>query len=191
MTGAPAPVSRSAEPEPLPPFSAGWGEIHFAIDDRSLTVLARRLIGSIADVDDLTVRSAPGELSVTIVVRRFGVPLSARARLSQIRFKDGFLAFVLDSVDALSFIPIPDALLGYLIDKAPPGLLTYYKADRILVVNLSEWMPTGLDLTLDRVEFGSGEVRLFFPPGRFDMRRILSDPKVGGGDALRARGRPA
>jgi len=174
VTGAPAPVSHStAENEPLPTYSAAWGEIYFAIDDRSLTVLARRAIGSIADLDDLTVRAAPGKLSVTIVVRRFGVPLSARAQLSQIRFKDGFLAFVLDSVDALSFIPIPDAILGYLIDKAPPGLLTYYKADRILVVNLSDRMPSGLDLTLDRAEFGRGEVRLFFPPGRFDMSRIL------------------
>ena len=178
MTGAPAPVSRpAAENEPLPPFTARWGEIAFAIDDKSLTAIARRAIGEIAELDDLTFRAAPGELSVTIVVKRFGVPLSARAQLSQIRFKDGFLAFVLDSVDALSFIPIPDAIVGFLIDKAPPGLLTYYKADRILVVNLTEWMPSGLDLTLDRAEFARGEVRLFFPPGRFDMSRILADGK--------------
>ena len=48
----------------------------------------------------------------------------------------GFLAFVLDRVQALSFIPIPDQLLTYLVQKAPPGLLTWYGADRIMVVNL-------------------------------------------------------
>jgi hypothetical protein len=30
-------------------------------------------------------------------------------------------------------------------------------------------------VTLDRVEFGRGEVTLFFAPGRFDLTRILSD----------------
>ena len=45
--------------------------------------------------------------------------LSAKATLSQLRLKDGFLAFVLDKVQALSFIPIPDQLLSYVVQKAP------------------------------------------------------------------------
>ena len=31
---------------------------------------------------------------------------------------------MLEKVQALSFIPIPDQLLTYLVQKAPPGLLT-------------------------------------------------------------------
>jgi hypothetical protein len=149
--------------------------VSLSLDEKTLTAVARQLAAEIPELDDLTVHASPGELSVTIVVKRFGVPLSARASLSQIRFKDGFLAFVVESVDALSFIPIPDAVIGLLVEKAPPGLLTYYKADRILVVNLNDRLPTGLEVTLDRAEFGRGEVTLFFTPGRFDLSRILSD----------------
>lgn len=172
MTGAPAP-SRPDEASPPPRHAARWGPLSLKLDEATLTALARRLIDAVPELDDLTVHASPGELSVTIVVRRFGVPLSARASLSQIRFKDGFLAFVLDSVEALSFIPIPDAVIRFLVEKAPPGLLTYDKADRILVVNANGWMPSGLDLTLDRAEFGKGEVTFMFAPGRFDLGRIL------------------
>jgi hypothetical protein len=57
--------------------------------------------------------------------------------------------------------------------RAPPGLLTYDKADRILVVNTNDWMPSGLDLTLDRAEIGRGEVTLRFSAGQFDLGRFL------------------
>ena len=71
------------------------------------------------------------------------------------------VAFVLDRVQALSFIPIPDQLLHYLVQKAPPGLLTYYAEDRIMVVNLNDWMPPGVDLSLvverDRIAIGKGK----------------------------------
>jgi hypothetical protein len=154
-------------------LTARWSAFSLSLDEKTLTAGARQAAESIPELDDLKVHVAPGELTVTAVVRRFGVPLSARASLSQIRFKDGFLAFVVGSVDALSFIPIPDVLIGLFVEKAPPGLLTYYKADRILVVNVNEWLPSGLELALDRAEFGRGEVTFFLNPGRFDLSRIF------------------
>jgi len=175
VTGGTQPAIRpeAVDDPPLPPYTARWDPITLAIDEKTLTALARRVVDAIPEVDDLSVQVARDELSITIVVRRFGVPLSARASVSQVRFKDGFLAFVLDSVDALSFIPIPDAILGFLIEKAPPGLLTYDKTDRILVVNANAWLPSGFDLALDRAEFGRGKVKLFFARGQFDLTRIL------------------
>ena len=175
MTRGPAAVSSSkSEFEPAPEFTARWSALSFSVDAKTLTAAARQAAETVPELDDLTVQVSPGELTVTVVIRRFGVPLSARASLSQIRFKDGFLAFVVESVDALSFIPIPDAIVGHLVDKAPPGLLTWYRADRILVVNLNDWLPTGLDVTLDRAEFGRGEVTFFLSPGRFELSRILA-----------------
>lgn len=176
MTRGPAAVpSRTADSAPAAEFTARWSAFSFSVDEKTLTAVARQAAESVPELDDMSVEVSPGELAVTVVVRRFGVPLSARASLSQIRFRDGFLAFVVESVDALSFIPIPDAVIGRLVDKAPAGLLTYYRADRILVVNLNEWLPTGFDATLDRAEFGRGEVTLFFAPGRFDLSRIFGE----------------
>ena len=174
MTRGPAAVpTRTPDLAPAADFTARWSAFAFSVDEKTLTAAARQAVESIPELDDLTVQVSPGELTVTVVVRRFGVPLSARASLSQIRFKDGFLAFVVESVDALSFIPIPDAVIGHLVEKAPPGLLTYYRADRILGVNHNDWLPTGLDVILDRAEFGRSEVTFFLSPGRFDLSRIL------------------
>jgi hypothetical protein len=147
-----------------PGFRVRWSGLSVSFDERTLNAL----------VQDLRIRVAPGELSATLVVRRFGVPLSARASLSQLRLKDGFLAFVLDRVQALSFIPIPDQLLTYLVQKAPAGLLTWFAEDRIMVVNLNDWMPPGADFSLERTVFEDGKLTLHLAPGSYDLTEALA-----------------
>ena len=147
---AAAPLATPPEDDRL---KARWSGLSLTLDERTLNVLVHRLVDRIPDLQDLKLRVAPGELAATLVVHRFGVPLSARASLSQLRLKDGFLAFVLDKVQALSFIPVPDQIVNYLVQKAPSGLLTFYPDDRIMVVNLNDWMPPGVDLSLERTAF--------------------------------------
>jgi hypothetical protein len=150
-----------------------WSGLTLTFRERTLNALVRRALEEIPELRDLSIELTPGELAATIVVHRFGVPLSARATASQLRLKDGFLAFVLDRVQALSFIPIPDQLLTYLVQKAPPGLLTYYPEDRIMVVNLNEWMPPGVDLSLERTQFQEGALTLHFAPGSYDLSGLM------------------
>jgi len=144
--------------------------------NRLVALLAER----IPEIEDLKVHVTSGELAVTAVIHRFGVPLSAKATLSQLRLKDGFLAFVLDKVQALSFIPIPDQLLSYLVQRAPRGLLTYYPDDRIMVVNLAPWMPPGIDLSLERTVFEEGALTLQFGDGSYDLAQVLGEAAVEG-----------
>jgi hypothetical protein len=154
-------------------YRVRWSGLSLTFDEKTLNALVHRLVERIEDLKDLRVEVSAGELAATLVVHRFGVPLSAKAILSQLRLKDGFLAFVLDKVQALSFIPIPDQLLSYLVAKAPPGLLTYYAQDRIMVVNLNDWMPPGVDLSLERTVFERGALTLHFAAGSYDLRQVL------------------
>ncbi len=170
---AAAPLATPSEDDRL---RARWSGLSLTLDERTLNVLVHRLVDRIPDLQDLKLRVAPGELAATLVVHRFGVPLSARASLSQLRLKDGFLAFVLDKVQALSFIPVPDQLVNYLVQKAPSGLLTFYPDDRIMVVNLNDWMPPGIDLSLERTIFEEGALTMQFAPGSYDLSEILGEP---------------
>ena len=167
----------AAELEAPPPIETGhrvrWSGLSLIFDERTLNALVRQLVDRIPDLKDLRIAVTPGELAATVVVHRFGVALSAKATLSQLRLKDGFLAFSLDKVQALSFIPIPDQLLTYLAQKAPPGLLTYYPEDRIMVVNLNDWMPPGMDLALERTVFERGKLTLQFASGSYDLSDFL------------------
>ena len=167
-------VAEKIPPEPED-LRVRWRGLALTFNETTLNRLVARLADRIPDLQDLKVHVTPGELSATLVVHRFGVPLSAKATLSQLRLKDGFLAFVLDKVQALSFIPIPDQLLGYLVQKAPPGLLTYYADDRIMVVNLAQWMPPGIDLSLERTVFEEGALTLEFGDGSYDLAQILGE----------------
>lgn len=172
----------SAAPRVTPPdddrLKARWSGLSLTLDERTLNALVHRIVDRIPDLQDLKLRVTPGELSATLVVHRFGVPLSAKASLSQLRLKDGFLAFVLDKVQALSFIPIPDQLVTYLVQKAPPGLLTFYPEDRIMVVNLNDWMPPGVDLSLERTVFEEGALTMHFAPGSYDLTEILGETQA-------------
>ncbi len=161
----------SSEPEG---FQARWSGLSVTLDERTLNALVHRLVDRIPDLQDLNLSLDNGELTAGLTVRRYGVPLSARATLTQLRLKDGFLAFVLDKVQALSFIPIPDQLLAYLVAKAPQGLLTWYPEDRIMVVNLNDWMPPGIDLSLERTQFDPGALTLHFAPGSYDLTSLLN-----------------
>lgn len=167
----------TAEALPPPPDESGhrvrWSGLSLIFDERTLNALVTQFVDRIPDLKDLRIAVTPGELAATVVVHRFGVALSAKATLSQLRLKDGFLAFVLDKVQALSFIPIPDQVLHYLVQKAPPGLLTYYPDDRIMVVNLNDWMPAGMDLSLERTLFESGRLTLQFGGGSYDLSDLL------------------
>jgi hypothetical protein len=176
---AAAPAAAPAEDDGL---QVRWSGLALTFDEKTLNVLVHRLVDEVPDLQDLKIRVTRGELSATLVVHRFGVPLSARATLSQLRLKDGFLAFVLDRVQALSFIPIPDQLLTYLVDRAPEGLLTWYRDDRIMVVNLTEWMPPGIDLSLERTVFEDGALTLHFAPGSYNLAEILTGTFQESGD---------
>jgi hypothetical protein len=155
-------------------FQVRWSGLSVTFDERTLNALVHRLVDRIPDLQDLRISLANGQLAANLTVYRFGVPLSARATLTQLRLKDGFLAFVLDKVQALSFIPIPDQLLAYLVQKAPKGLLTWYPEDRIMVVNLHDWMPPGVDLSLERTQFDPGALTLHFAPGSYDLAPLLN-----------------
>jgi hypothetical protein len=162
-------------------YSVRWSGLSLTFDEKTLNALVRQLVERIPDLKDLVIQVSPGELAATLVVHRFGVPLSAKAILSQLRLKDGFLAFVLEKVQALSFIPIPDQLLTYLVQKAPPGLLTYYPADRIMVVNLNDWLPPGIDLSLERTLFEKGALTLQFAAGSYDLSALLGEDASAAG----------
>ena len=154
-------------------FQVRWSGLSVTFDERTLNALVHRLVDRIPDLQDLHLSLVNDELAASLTVRRYGVPLSARATLTQLRLKDGFLAFLLDKVQALSFIPIPDQLLAYLVQKAPAGLLTWYAEDRIMVVNLNDWMPPGVDLSLERTQFDPGALTLHFSPGSYDLAPLL------------------
>ncbi len=162
-------------PDEDPGLRVRWSGLCVSFDEPTLNALVHRLVDRIPDLQNLEVRVAKGELSATVTLHRFGMPLSARASLSQLRLKDGFLAFVLDRVQALSFIPIPDQLLTYLVQKAPRGLLTWYRDDRIMVVNLNDWMPPGADFSLERTVFEEGKLTLHLAPGSYDLTEVLGD----------------
>src|SRR5690349_5207479 len=101
-------MTEAATARPLPPpprepdrHRVRWSGVTLTVGEQTLNALVRRLVDEVPELRELRIEVLPGELAASVVVHRFGVPLSAKATLSQLRLKDGFLAFVLDRVQAL------------------------------------------------------------------------------------------
>ena len=163
--------AHDATPDAVP--TARWGPIALGFDASTLTAAARRAIEDLPGVDDVQVEIHPGEISILVRVRRMGLPLSARAELSRIRFRHGRLSFVLARPRALGVLPVPDSVISAIAEKARPGLVSYDRAERRVEVDLTDWMPPGLDLSLEEVDAREGEAEFRFAPGHFDLSEIL------------------
>ena len=166
MSAQPGGIGRAA-------IAARWDPVTVRLDAPTLTSIARKVAEGIPGISGVTVHLSPGEMAVSLTVKRYGVGLSARAILSKMRFRDGLLAFILERPQALSFLPVPESVVAALVERARPGLVTYYREDRILVVNLADWMPPGLDVALESVEILAGEAVFHFAPGSMDLTEIL------------------
>ncbi|MEX0878767.1 MAG: hypothetical protein WEF99_07210 [Thermoanaerobaculia bacterium] len=46
-----------------------------------------------------------------------------------------------------------------------------------MVVNLNDWMPPGVDLSLERAVFGERTLTLHFGGGSYDLTDLLGEPR--------------
>ena len=54
-----------------------------------------------------------------------------------------------------------------------------------MVVNLNDWMPPGIDLSLERTVFEEGALTLHFAPGSYDLTDLLGDAREPAEDSSR------
>ncbi|HEX9286987.1 MAG TPA: hypothetical protein VF999_06945, partial [Thermoanaerobaculia bacterium] len=66
----------SIPPEPREDLRVRWRGLALTFDEPTLNRLVARLADRIPDLQDLEVHVTRGELAVTLVIHRFGVPLS-------------------------------------------------------------------------------------------------------------------
>ena len=49
-----------------------------------------------------------------------------------------------------------------------------------MVVSLNDWMPPGIDLSLEKTIFEKGALTLQFASGSYDLSGLLGAPRFGG-----------
>lgn len=158
----------------VPSLSIRWEGLVVAVDAHTLNTLLRKAIRGARGIKEILVEPDDGRLGVTVRVRK-GISVPFRGHLDSLRFKDGFLGFLLADLTAFGFLPIPHSVVRRIIDRLPKGRILYYPEERVIVLNLNSLLPQELSVQIQEVQCENGEIRIVFGPSQYRLDRLIEE----------------
>ena len=156
----------------VPSLSVRWEGLVVVIDEQTINTVLRRITRRVPEVSGILVEADGGVLSLTIKVKK-GIRVPLKSRVTSIRFRDGWLGFALEELKAFGFVPIPPWVVKRIVDRQPPGFAYFYPDERVVVLNLTSFLPPELSLEVRDIRFENGEVRAAFGPSRYRLDRLV------------------
>jgi hypothetical protein len=171
--GVPAPAVLPPSPD-LPALTVRWEGLVVAIDATTLNTLARQAIRNVPEVREVVIDPEDGRLRITVRVKK-GIPVAFRGEIRDLRVKDGYLGFAIADLRVFRRVPIPNWVVGKIVDMQPPGRAFFYPDERIVVVDLSGILPPELSVQVKDVVCENGEMRFVFGPSQYRLDKLLLD----------------
>ncbi len=156
----------------VPSLSVRWEGLVVVIDEQTINTVLHRITRRVPEVSDIVVEAEGGVLTLTIKVKK-GVRFPLKSRVTSIRFRDGWLGFALEELKVFGFVPIPAWVLKRIVDRQPRGFALFYPDERVVVLNLTSFLPPELSLEVRDIRFENGEVRAAFGPSRYRLDRLV------------------
>ncbi len=156
----------------VPSLSVRWEGLVVVLDATTLNTILRRAARRVPEIQEIHVEPEDGRLGLTIRVKK-GVRFPLRSRVTNIRWKDGWLGFTIEHLTVFGFLPIPNWVLRRLVARQPTGFAFFYPEDRVMVVNLTSLLPPELSLEVRDVVCEGGEIRMSFGPSHYRLDRLL------------------
>jgi hypothetical protein len=161
-------------PVDLPSLTVRWEGLVVAIDATTLNAIARKAIRNVPAIDEILVEPENGRLGLTVRVRK-GIRVLFKSHLESLRFKDGFLGFVIADLTVFGFVPIPNWVLRRIVDRQPPGRAFFYPKERVVVIHLGPFLPMELSVHVREVVCENGEMRFLFGPCQYRLERFIEE----------------
>ncbi len=162
-----------------------WDGVHVVLDLGLVERNLRRRIEPVEGVADLALSGIGDTIRLSAVVVWKGVRFRVRLELGEIRLKRRFLGVRLRRARALGGMPVPMGAVERLLRALDEDRVTVLRDQRILVVDLRDWLPQELDISLLTVQatatalhlwFGAGSLRDLPSPARLALPATASGP---------------
>ncbi len=158
----------------LPSLTVRWDGLVVAVDATTLNAVARKAIRSVPEIEEILVEPENGRLGLTVRVRK-RIRVLFKSRLESLRFKDGYLGFAIVDLTVFNFVPIPNWVLKKIVERQPEGRAFFYPEERVVVINLNPFLPTGLSVHVREVVCENGEMRFLFGPCQYRLDRFIEE----------------
>ncbi len=156
----------------VPSLSVRWEGLVVVLDETTLNTLLRRATQRVPEIREISAELEDGRLGLSVQVKK-GVRVRFHSRVTNIRWKDGWLGFTIEHLTMFGFVPIPNWVLRKLVARQKKGFAFFYPEDRVVVLNLTSLLPAELSLQVREVICDGGEIRAVFGPSHYRLDRLL------------------
>lgn len=145
---------------------ASWDPFVLRLDRDLLVLFALRLLQRHArQVEALALNGEGDRLLVEVTFRVAGVAAPARLAIEEIRMKGGILGFRLQQLRGPLGLGVPRVLVGILAKRLPLPV-EFHRDSGVVVVDLRERLPLGLELEVREVRVAGVCLEVVLGPGR-------------------------
>jgi hypothetical protein len=144
---------------------ARWDGLHLVLD---LVLLEDHLVGWLAGVDridGLALAGAGDALEVSATVRWKGVRSRVAVELAELRLRHRHLGFRMRRLRVYGGVPVPRAAVEAILDGIDSDLISVFRGQGIVVVDLRRWLPPELDLKIVTVQATGSSLHIWFGAG--------------------------
>ena len=143
-----------------------WDRFVLRLDlDILQTVLNQHLSERSLPVTRAEVSGRGDELDARVELSWKGLPAHVSVRLAEVRVKRRFLGCRIVAVHGPLGIPVPLPLLRPMLARFGPGFVHFDASDGILIADLREHVPSGIDLQVSGVRCRGRQLELELAPG--------------------------
>jgi hypothetical protein len=144
---------------------ARWDGLHLVLDLKLVEGHLNRLLANADRIGDLRLRGEGDAIAVQAVVEWKGVRSRVGLDLAEIRLRHRHIGFRMRRLRALGGVPVPRTAVEIALSAMDSPLVTVFRGEGIVVIDLRQWLPEELDLEVLTVQAPTRSLHLWFGPG--------------------------
>ncbi len=152
-------------PTMLPDPLLRWDGLHLVVDLRTVEVHLDRLLRRTGKVSRVNLEGRDDTLRVLASVSWKGIVSRVSVDLTEIRLRQRYLGFRMRRFTVFGGVRIPRRAVEAVIRDADPERVTVFSGEGIVVIDLRDALPAGLDLKILTVQATDRSLHLWFGAG--------------------------
>jgi hypothetical protein len=159
-----------------------WDGLHLVLNMAMLEQRLHEMIRNVDVVEDVMLGGAGDAIRVLATIRYKGMHARVSFELAEVRLRYRYVGFRIRRVRALGKVPVPLTAIEVAIQRFAPDIVKAVHGHGIVVVDLRQWLPAELALSVLTVQATDQALHLWFGPGELGDIPATNRPALTAGD---------
>lgn len=160
---------------------ARWDGLHLILDLVLVEEQLDRLLADVKQIEGLALTAAGDALNVSATIRWKGVRSRVALELAELRLRHRHLGFRMRRFRVYGGLRVPRAAVEAILESIDNELITVFRGQGIVVIDLRRWLPSELDLKIVTVQATGSSLHIWFGAGGLRDLPGRERPALGAG----------